>query len=263
MVALNFDSLATSVSQIAYNAGQIILKYYHNRIHTTANMTLKDDGSPVTSADFAANQAIIEQLLALTPSIPIVAEESPPPHIEQGKSFWLVDPLDGTKQYIDRTGEFTVNIALVENHRPVLGVIYVPTQDRIYVGYKGSARTGRGAEADERIYGRDFPPTGLDVVYSRSDENQRLVSFPVPITSPIRDYHYLSSSLKFCLIAQGRFDVHVRGKRTFEWDTAAGQAIVEAAGGLVLGPDGLPLQYQKPQWLNSSFMVLGRPSSLT
>lgn len=261
MVSSGLDSLATSVSQIAYNAGKVILKYYYNRIHTQSNMTLKEDGSPVTSADLASDQLIIEQLSLLTPSIPIVTEESQHPQIGQGDDFWLVDPLDGTKQYILRTGEFAVNIALIEKQRPVLGIIYIPTQDKIFVGYNGIARMGRGAEAEDRIYGRDIPPSGLEIVYSRND-NHPSQPFPIPITHPIREYGYVSSSLKFCLIAQGRFDLHIRHDPTYEWDTAAGQAIVEAAGGLVLGPDGSPLVYQKKEWLNPGFMVLGKASSL-
>jgi len=251
---LNLNDLAPSVIQAAYDAGQIILKHYSNPNASSRQITKKDDGSPVTQADLDANQLIVERLTNLAPTIPIVTEESPFPDVKSGEAFWLVDPLDGTKQYIARTGEFTVNIALINNRRPVLGVIYVPTQDRIFIGYDDSARTGRGLEANEALNGRIVLPTGLEAVYGRGEKTE--TNFPLP--GPIYAQYYVASSLKFCLIAQGRFDIYLRSDPTYEWDTAAGQAIVEAAGGSVVTIDGQPLSYQKPGWLNPAFMVLGK-----
>jgi 3'(2'), 5'-bisphosphate nucleotidase len=253
---LNLNNLAPSVIQAAYDAGQVILKHYSNPSASAQQITMKDDGSPVTSADLDANQLIVERLAALTPTIPIVTEESSYPDVKPGEAFWLVDPLDGTKQYIARTGEFTVNIALVHNRRPVLGAIYVPTQDRIFIGYDDVARTGRGIEADEVLNGRIVLPTGLEAVYGRSEKTEKGSAFSLP--GPIYAQYYVASSLKFCLIAQGRFDIYLRSAPTYEWDTAAGQAIIEAAGGIVVTIDGQPLDYQKPDWLNPAFMVLGK-----
>lgn len=252
---MDLGNLGQAVCQIAFDAGQNVLNYYNNRIHTAQNAMIKDDGSPVTQADMASNQIIAKGLAALSPSFPIVSEEDTIPEINGGDTFWLVDPLDGTKQYIARTGEFTVNIALVKDFYPILGVIYVPTQDRIYLGFERFARTGRGAQADEAITCRDYPPMGIDVVYSRSEKNAAALPFKMP--GPIASKHYVASSLKFCLIAQGRFDVYIRNQQTAEWDTGAGQAIVEAAGGAVLGSDNCRLRYQKPHWINGSFMVTG------
>jgi len=254
---LNLQDLAPSVMQAAYDAGQIILKHYANLDTASHQASIKDDGSPVTPADLDANQLIVERLTALAPTIPIITEEGLSPDVEPGEFFWLVDPLDGTKQYIARTGEFTVNIALVHKYRSVLGVIYIPTQDRIFIGYDNVALTGRGLEANETLHGRIAFPAGLEAVYGRSEKiKKEETAFPLP--GPIYAHYYVASSLKFCLIAQGRFDVYLRKEPTYEWDTAAGQAIVEAAGGSVVTINGESLSYQKPGWLNPAFMVLSK-----
>ncbi|MEI8295719.1 MAG: 3'(2'),5'-bisphosphate nucleotidase CysQ [Alphaproteobacteria bacterium] len=253
---MNLKDIAPSVIKAAYDAGQIILKYYANPGAYDHKTTIKDDGSPVTAADIAANNLIVERLAALTPTIPIVTEESSYPDVKPGEDFWLVDPLDGTKQYVDRTGEFTVNIALIRDRRPVLGAIYVPTHDRMFIGYDGVASTGRTKTTNEIIKGRTVPPIGLSAIYGRREKVEKELAFALP--APIYSQHYLASSLKFCLVAQGRYDVYIRRDPSYEWDTAAGQAIVEAAGGRVVNADGQPLEYQKPDWLNPGFVVMGK-----
>lgn len=253
---MDLNNLAPLVTQIAYDAGQTILKHYSNMETSLHQIIIKEDGSPVTLADLDANKLIIERLTTLDPTIPIVTEEEPCPDVAVDETFWLVDPLDGTKQYIARTGEFTVNIALIHKRRSVLGVIYVPTQDRVFIGFDNIARTGRGLEANEPLNGRIAFPEGLEAVYGRSEKIKEETAFPLP--APIYAHYYVASSLKFCLIAQGRFDVYLRSDPTYEWDTAAGQAIVEAAGGSVVTINGEPLEYQKPGWLNPAFMVLSK-----
>jgi 3'(2'), 5'-bisphosphate nucleotidase len=227
----------------------------------------KLDGSPVTIADRHAELIILERLAAAFPDIPVLAEEEAcagriP---ELGTRFFCVDPLDGTKGFVGRTGEFTVNIALVEDGEPIAGVIYAPDPKLLYYGARGEGAFRRIGQSDEEsIRARPRPEGGLIGVGSRNhhaegseEKNARL---------GIADYLPSGSSLKFCRLAEGAADVYPRYGRTMEWDTAAGQAILEAAGGRVmaLGPEGAemgPLAYGKTEcgFENPHFIAWGAP----
>ena len=222
----------------------------------------KQDGSPVTIADRHAELIILERLTAALPDIPILAEEEAcagriP---ELGARFFCVDPLDGTKGFVARTGEFTVNIALVEQGAPTAGVIYAPDPRLLFYGARGEgAFRMRHREEPEPIRVRPRPAGGLTGIGSRNHAapgtEERNARFGVT------DYLPSGSSLKFCRLAEGAADVYPRYGRTMEWDTAAGQALVEAAGGSVTQVDGSPLRYGKPDWRNPDFVCHGGPGA--
>ena len=227
----------------------------------------KHDGSPVTEADQRAEAIILERLGAAFPDIPVLAEEEAaagriPP---LGERFFLVDPLDGTKGFVQRNGEFTVNIALVDGHRPVAGVVYAPDQAALYYGAEGDGafrRLGRGDAPVEAIRPRPRPETGLSGIGSRNHAApgtaERMAALGVTEFVPA------GSSMKFCLVADGTADVYPRWGRTMEWDTGAGQAVLEAAGGRVLALDGDrevgPLRYGKKEsdFANPHFIAWGQ-----
>jgi 3'(2'), 5'-bisphosphate nucleotidase len=249
-------TLLPTVRTIAHEAGQVILRFYN----AGTEVSTKADGSPVTQADRAAEAVILPALQHLAPGIPAIAEEAYAdgrrPDISGGR-FWLVDPLDGTKEFISRSGEFTVNIALIENGRPVLGVIYAPASGDLYAA-SGSGTAVHWVEGrhDYPIAVRPRPADGLTVVASRShrnaaDTDRFLTRYPVKETISC------GSSLKFCALASGRADLYPRFGPTCEWDTAAGHAILLAAGGRVEQPDGTPLIYGKDDVLNPSFVAYG------
>jgi 3'(2'), 5'-bisphosphate nucleotidase len=216
----------------------------------------KEDLSPVTEADHRAEAIIAEALARLTPGVAIVAEEHCDRHGVPKTAppvFWLVDPLDGTKEFVRRNGEFSVNIALVEGTRPVLGVIHAPVSGVTYW------TAGAGAFRDDReIRCRRPPAAGLTVVHSRSLANSpRLAEYLAPLG--VAERRVCGSALKFCLIAAGEADLYPRFGTTMEWDTAAGQAILEAAGGSVTTPEGEVFTYAKEGFRNTSFIARGRP----
>ncbi|OGI45075.1 MAG: 3'(2'),5'-bisphosphate nucleotidase [Candidatus Muproteobacteria bacterium RIFCSPHIGHO2_01_FULL_65_16] len=240
---------------IAVEAGRRILDVYERNFHVGA----KADGSPLTEADRAAHDAIVARLSALTPDVPVLSEEATQVPYEARAAwgrFWLVDPLDGTKEFINRNGEFTVNIALIEGHAPVLGVVYVPV---LGVGY--SACRGGGAfrqKADGRpepIRARRFAGGKPVVVASRSHAGRETEEFLQSLGA--HDVVSMGSSLKFCLVADGAADVYPRLGPTMEWDTAAAQCVVEEAGGGVTDLTGRPLAYNKPDLHNPWFIVRG------
>lgn len=240
----------------AHAAGVAILDIYRQDF----NVRHKADASPVTRADEQAEAIIEERLAAAAPDIPIIAEErcaaqgvpsAAPPR------FWLVDPLDGTKEFIGRNGEFTVNIALIEGDRPVLGVVYVPSQGVTYAAAAGNATRWRSGEAPLPIKARLVPPRGAVVVHSRSHaDERRLAEYAAAL--PEAERRVAGSALKFCLLAAGEADLYPRFGPTAEWDTAAGQAVLEAAGGAVATLDGAPLRYGKPGFRNPDFIARGR-----
>ncbi len=213
----------------------------------------KDDRSPVTEADHAAEAIILEGLARIAPSTPVVAEESVAAgHTpEFGDSFFLVDPLDGTKEFLNRNGEFTVNIALVEKGEPVAGVVYAPAKSLLYTGGVGlgaqemiadpHATSPRGETREIRT--RPVPADGLIAIASRSHRDQKTEEFLSHYN--VRDIVAAGSSLKFCVVARGDADIYPRHGRTMEWDTAAGHAVLSAAGGVVTRLDGTPLTYGK------------------
>lgn len=218
----------------------------------------KADNSPVTQADMDAHHSILGNLAPLTPQIPIISEESASHHLpEHTERFWLVDPLDGTKSFIRREDEFTVNIALIHQGSPILGVIYVPAQSVLYAGIQGEGafRQHEGRER-EAIETRPVPEIGFEAVVSLSHLDQTTKSF-------LQNYRIASrvqaaSSLKFCRVAEGAADMYPRFGPTMEWDTAAGHAIVLAAGGRVETPEGEPFTYGACDFRNGPFVAWGR-----
>jgi 3'(2'), 5'-bisphosphate nucleotidase len=254
---MELESLQAPLCEIAREAGGAILRVYR----TDFAIRRKSDQSPVTDADVMAEAIILEALSRLTPAVPVVSEEasseSAPP--AAGPTFWLVDPLDGTREFVRRNGEFTVNIALIEQGRPVLGLIYAPVPDRLYVGATGAGSLLLAEGRRLPIGCRRPPADGLTVITSRWHAD------PAPWLDLLRgravaSHSTMGSSLKFAVVAAGQADVYPRHGRTWEWDTAAGHAILAAAGGRVTDVDGLELAYGKAAFLNPSFVASGLPA---
>jgi 3'(2'), 5'-bisphosphate nucleotidase len=217
----------------------------------------KSDASPVTTADLAAQAIILQHLGALAPEIPVLSEEQEQlPFAERRawRRLFVVDPLDGTREFLKRNGEFTINIALVEEGVPTLGVVFAPMMDRTYWGatFLGAFRIDDEGEHAIRI---GVEPNDLRVVVSRSHPGERLAQFlaALPNHRPVE----VGSSLKFCRVAEGSADFYPRLSPTMEWDTAAGDAVLRAAGGRVLDLEGRPLTYNKEDLRNPSFVALG------
>jgi 3'(2'), 5'-bisphosphate nucleotidase len=260
------NDLIEAVAALAREAGAAILRYHGAEVAVDR----KEDQSPVTDADRDADAIIAAGLRALTPEIPVVTEEEVAEGLAPtrvGKRFWLVDPLDGTKEFIAGRDEFTVNIALIEDTRPVLGVVLLPVRDLLYAGElqadgPGRAPTSRATVSREGgapvpIAARAAPAEGLWVVSSRSHANKpELEQFLKD--KPVKDFVIAGSSLKFCVIAEGRADLYPRFGPTMEWDTAAGHAVLAAAGGHVRTLGGAELAYGKPEFRNPHFIASGR-----
>ncbi len=251
--------LAAGARDIAARAGEKIMEVYARDIAVTS----KDDDSPLTEADLAANTLICTELRALTPDIPILSEESAGvPWSERGtwQRHWLVDPLDGTREFIGRNGQFTVNIALIEAHRPVLGVVHVPAQRRCFSAWRGGGAHLQEDTGTRRIHTRPTQVGKFVLAGSRSHASPEQVHFFAALGDGV-EVLSMGSSLKFCLVAEGRVDLYPRFGPTSEWDTAAAHCVVEAAGGIVTGLDFVPLQYNRgPGLLNPHFLVIGDPS---
>jgi 3'(2'), 5'-bisphosphate nucleotidase len=248
--------LLDAVVSIARRAGDAILSVYGQQFEVTN----KADQSPLTLADTRSHDLIVHGLQALTSEVPVLSEEASDIAFDVRKQwtrYWLVDPLDGTKEFVSRNGEFTVNIALIEQHAPVLGVVHVPVSDTTYTGVRdlGAARRiGRAAATPIRVTAPVASP--LRIVGSRSHRDNTLDRY-LPKLEPYQ-LVAVGSSLKFCLVAEGSADLYPRFGPTSEWDTAAAQAVVEAAGGGVVRTDGSPLRYNtKAELLNPHFLVFG------
>jgi 3'(2'), 5'-bisphosphate nucleotidase len=250
------ETLRDATTAIAEEAAREIMRIYAGD-HGVRD---KDDRSPVTDADHAAEAVILAGLRKLTPDAVIIAEEEVAagriPSLD-GKAFWLVDPLDGTKEFIKRNGEFTVNIALVENGRPILGIVLAPATDTLWRGAKGlgaDKREGKGAFTPMKT--RTPPAAGLTACASRSHGtfNDLDIWFRNNNLTVV-DRVQAGSSLKFCLIAEGKADIYPRFGPTMEWDTGAAQGVLEAAGGEVVTVDGEPLLYGKPKFANPHFIA--------
>ena len=250
-----------AVEAIARAAGRAIMEVYARDFAVLG----KPDASPLTEADLRAEALITPALQALLPGVPVVAEEA---HArgecsagegvvgQGGAAFWLVDPLDGTREFVARNGEFTVNIALVRDGEPVLGVVFAPALGRLYAG-----ECGQGAWLDEaggrrEIRSRRVPAAGLTVATSRVHGDRATVDVLLR-GQPVAHHLVAGSSLKFGLLASGQADVYPRYGRTMEWDTAAGQAVLVAAGGAVRDTAGQPLRYGKPGFENPHFIARG------
>ncbi len=249
---------------IAERAGKIVLAYYVEG--EKVEVRQKEDASPVTEADEACEEFILETLAKLTPHIPVVSEEAASagkiPEVDAGGRFWLVDPLDGTREFISRNGEFTVNIALIEAGEPIAGVVHAPALAMTWAGARelGSEQgLAVYAETDKptmAISTRRAPADGLTIVASRRHgSGDELDSFLAD--KQVKERVSAGSSLKFCLVANAKADVYPRFGRTMEWDTAAGQAVLMAAGGRVETVDGKPLVYGKPEHENPHFIAWG------
>ena len=240
----------------AREAGTRIMEIHQQGVQAE----FKTDGSPVTEADRAAEEVILSALNQMAPEIPVVSEENAESHyLDPPEIFFLVDPLDGTKEFLrpDGQGSFTVNIALIEKMEPVLGVIFAPALERMFHGFKGvgSVEKSPGREGPIRI--RQLPKSGSRAVVSRSHRNEETNRWLE--AHQIIDTVSIGSSLKFCLVACGEADVYPRFGPTMEWDTAAGDAILRAAGGLTTNPDGSVFRYRKAGYRNSSFIAYGQP----
>lgn len=257
MTAFSIDeprSLLDAVEAVARHAAVRILEVYSR----TFDVHEKGDGSPLTEADEASHQAIVGGLRRLTPGLHVLSEESvdvPVSERRRWTRFWLVDPLDGTKEFIKRNGEFTVNIALVENDRPVLGVVHVPATGVSYLGAGGLGAWKIDKSGLHSIRTTAFSGGTVRVVASRSHADHRLTQYLASIGD--HDLVSVGSSLKFCLVAEGRADVYPRLAPTMEWDTAAAHVIVEAAGGRVHDAIGRPLRYNKPALRNPWIIACG------
>jgi 3'(2'), 5'-bisphosphate nucleotidase len=252
---MNLEELIEPVVALATEAGQTILEVYS----TDFDVQEKSDESPLTQADLASHHCIVAGLERLTPDIPVISEEEGLPSFKergQWQRYWLIDPLDGTREFVNRNGEFTVNIALIDSHRPVFGVVYVPVQDKTYLGCEGHGAELREAGNVVPIQVSEASNTPVRIVGSRSHRGSSLDIFLERLGET--DMLPMGSSLKFCVIAEGRADVYPRLGPTSEWDTAAAQAVVEQAGGKVLELDGKPLSYNaKEDILNPWFVVIG------
>lgn len=261
------DISVQQIVEIAVEAGESILEVY--RRSDGIEVAHKDDQSPVTEADLAAHHVILDRLASLTPDIPVLSEESEIPDWEQRRGwskYWLIDPLDGTKEFIHRNDEFTVNIALIEDGAPVLGVVYVPALDVTYAGQQGVGAFRRtGSEADQPIRVRgveDWVAGGgqVTVVASRRHRGPDLDACLEKIRQRFGELETSSmgSSLKICLVAEGRADLYPRLALTSEWDTAAAQAVLEAAGGKMTDVGFQTLRYnRKEELLNPFFLAIG------
>ncbi len=258
----NLGALCNMVRRIAVEAGEITLQYFDDAGYQGADA--KSDGSPVTLADQEAEKYIEAELLKILPSVPMIGEES----VSEGRKtdlsaheyFWLVDPLDGTKQFISGKGDYTVNIALIKGKDPVMGVVYAPVPGELYAGHgPGSAiRWMDDSEKERSISVRPYPPEGLTVVASASHGNvERLQGFLEQYK--VNKLLKRGSSLKICLIAAGKADIYPRFGPTCEWDTAAADAVLRAAGGMVCSLDGKAFEYggSDPQFLNPEFVAAG------
>jgi 3'(2'), 5'-bisphosphate nucleotidase len=240
---------------LADRAGAVILGHYHGDVAVRA----KADASPVTVADEAAEAVILARLAELTPEIPVVAEETVAaghvPKIDDGP-FWLVDPLDGTKEFLSRNGEFTVNIALIQAREPALGVVLAPARAQAWWGARGKGATARDADGGTRgISVRKAPAGALVAIASRSHRDPETQAYLDQ--AGVAECISAGSSLKFCLVAEGKADLYPRFGRTMEWDVAAGHAVLAAAGGRVTTRDGASFLYRKPGFENPPFIARG------
>lgn len=264
MNRLSDSAMLDAMAELAFEAGQRALEFYHSGV----SVDRKADKSPQTEADRVGEEIITAGLKKIAKDIPILAEEaaSEGKIPELGAEFFLVDPLDGTKEFINKTGEFTVNIALIRNGVAAMGVVYAPAINKLYGGRRGEgaflAVIENGKPGMRRpISVRNQPVEGLTAVASRSHGSEETETFLSTLT--IVERAPAGSSLKFCLVAEGLADVYPRYGRTMEWDTGAGQAVLEAAGGrVVVAESGEPLTYGKRErgYDNPYFIAWGTPA---
>lgn len=253
MIKIN-NALIDSLCEIAIEAGEAIMNIYKDEIE----VEIKSDSSPLTKADLISNEIIVNHLKNLCPNIPILSEESADISYEirsSWKNYWLVDPLDGTKEFLKKNGEFTVNIALINNHVSILGIVYAPAKKKLYWGTKsmGSFIIKENNKL-EKLELRKDPNNTIKLVTSSSHPSKKLDS----LLKNIKNYEIsqVGSSLKFCLLAENKFDCYPRFGPTSEWDIAAGEAILNYAGGIVVDSNGDLIKYNtKDNYINGDFIA--------
>ena len=260
MESFELASIRDALAPLARQAAVVILEFYQDG--AALQEVTKADNTPVTAADLAAHRLIVDGLAVH--GLPVLSEESAEDAVERRDwpAFWMVDPLDGTREFLERTGEFSINIALIEGHRAVLGLIAIPVTGELYLGGPGSGAWRLEREEWTPVCTRRLPEAGpVGVLTSRRHRGAALddylgrleQSFPL-------ERHHSGSAIKFCRLAEGRADVYPRFSPCSEWDTAAGQALLEGAGGAVLGTDGKPLRYNaRDTLLSPHFLALADP----
>jgi 3'(2'), 5'-bisphosphate nucleotidase len=247
--------LICQVRDLATAAGEKAMRFYGNG----ADIRFKADASPLTAADEASHRFLMGALHELLPEAPVISEESIDPaesSTDHADFFWLVDPLDGTKEFVKKTNEFTVNIALLKGRLPVLGVVHAPALDLTYYGGRDlGAWRQNGSGTAVPISSRAINRSKISVVASKDHAGPLIGAMLARLTEP--RFSSIGSSLKFCLVAEGKADLYLRDLPTMEWDTAAAQCVVEAAGGGVYSLNGEPLRYGKPGLKNPAIMTVG------
>ena len=257
MLPANRQALCNQIRRIAIEAGDLTLDYFDESGYE--NVTYKDDNSPLTQADIKAQKLIDIALHNIDPNVPIVGEENAQPDVQNEPVFWLVDPVDGTKEFVSGSGQYTVNIALIENNQPVLGVVYAPVIGMLYASYgqDTAIKWSEDSQKEKPIRVREPSHKGLIIVSSKShgkgDDLEEFLSH-----YKIQKREQRGSSLKMCLIAEGKADLYPRFGKTCEWDTAAAHAILNDAGGTITTVDGAPLLYgtgKREDFLNPEFIA--------
>lgn len=249
-----YNSILPEVIKIADEASEKVLRIYQSDF----KVNYKEDESPITAADLASHDIIVKGLRKISRDIPVLSEEGAQiawDDRKQWRRFWLVDPIDGTKEFTQRTGEFTVNIALIEDGEPVMGVVTAPALKEAFWGIKGEGANKRDRTGRVHRIRVAEPPATRRVVASKNHMNDETRNF-IKALGPHRTVQ-AGSSLKFCRIAEGHADIYPRMGPTSEWDTGAAHAVLLAAGGNVLTLDGDPLQYGKENVLNPHFIAAG------
>lgn len=259
-MSTDYSKLLDVAKRAAVKAGDIVLDIYNQGTFTSYQ---KEDNSPVTTADYKSNEVIMDILQRETPDIPIMSEETdcgPLANRQAWSKYWLLDPIDGTQEFIARSGDFAVNIALIENNQPVIGVIYWPAGETLYFAQKGQGAFKASPIENKQIFVRPFSDVEQDVIMiaiSRRQAREKVMNS----MSNSRTYQTLplgSCSLKACFIAEGKADVFLRFGETGEWDAGASQCIVSEAGGTILAHDFAPLTYnQREELTNPDFIVMG------
>ena len=253
--------------ELCLSAGRSICEHYHEPA-LAGKLRAKADDSPLTRADLAAHRIILQGLRGLRPQLPVLSEESEPDAFAARRAwtrFWMVDPLDGTREFLERSGEFTINVALIDQHRSVAGVIYQPLTERAYLGALGQGARccsrRAGAWHSEPLATKRLDSHAMIVLSSRRHRNERLRHTLELLAAKRRiERRNSGSALKFCELAAGRGDCYPRFSPCSEWDVAAGDALVTAAGGCVLGMDGGPLRYNARRTLLAEpFLAVGDP----
>lgn len=256
----NLANLAAALMPTVADAGSAIMAVYEGAF----SVQKKDDNSPLTQADLESQRVILDGLSRLTPDIPVLSEESAQAPWSERQSWtrlWVVDPLDGTREFVKRNGEFTINIALVVNHEPLLGIVAAPALGLLYWGASGVGAFSQHRDAPEVAIKVSAPAAPLRVVGSRSHASPETANYLSRLGQ--HEMSGIGSSLKFCLIAEGKADLYPRFGPTSEWDTAAGQALLEAAGGHVTRLDGHRLRYNcRETLLNGDFLAFSDPRVL-